>query len=134
MKKFLRLLLIVFCVSLISSSFVIASETIEGRSAEKWNEEGERLLDQFLEVYGTIVMLGGDPTPISKSEEGDRQFEYMMKCFNNAITLDPQNGKYYYNRAIGYSLNGDKKNALIDLKKSCDLGYKDGCKEYEYMK
>lgn len=48
-----------------------------------------------------------------------------------SIELEPNNGWAYYNRGRCYFEKGETDMALRDLKKACDLGYKEGCRLYE---
>ncbi|MDH3348197.1 MAG: hypothetical protein OEM02_08900 [Desulfobulbaceae bacterium] len=43
--------------------------------------------------------------------------------FSHAIREDGKNGQGYYARAVAYSKSGEKDKAMIDLRKSAELGY-----------
>lgn len=53
--------------------------------------------------------------------------------FNKAIQHNPNDGKVYYNRALSWTRLGDRERAIVDMKKTCDLGIKQACDEYDKL-
>jgi tetratricopeptide (TPR) repeat protein len=62
------------------------------------------------------------------------QYNMAIEEYSAAIALTPNNPKPYTGRGYVYILKGDKKSAMIDLKKACDLGDKNGCRILEVLK
>lgn len=57
-----------------------------------------------------------------------------IRYLTRAIELKPDRAWAYYQRGRCYYKKNDRDNALKDVKKSCDLGYKEGCTIYESLK
>jgi len=60
-----------------------------------------------------------------------KEYKEGIQHLSKSIALNPRNGWTYYTRARCYFGTGDTENALSDLKKACDLGYKEACELYE---
>ena len=53
---------------------------------------------------------------------------------SQSIRMKPDHAWAYYQRGFCYYKKGDQQQALKDTKKSCDLGYDDGCKVFRQLK
>jgi len=51
-----------------------------------------------------------------------------ITALNHAIALNGKNGVAYYLRGVSYYKTGDKKQAIEDFKKGCELGDENSCK------
>ncbi len=66
----------------------------------------------------------------ARQEKYDDGIRYLTR----SIELRPDRAWSYYQRGRCYYKKNDRASALKDVKKSCDLGYKEGCTVYESMK
>ena len=65
----------------------------------------------------------------SYSELGN--YNNAIEDFTRAIKIEPDNGQTYYNLAI--AKQRAKVEFCSDYKKSCDLGYNQGCDDYDKL-
>ena len=77
--------------------------------------------------YNAYDLLGWIYTEEKRWKEG-------IKYLNISISLRPDNGWAYYTRGRCYYYLGIHKMAMEDVKKACELGYKDGCKVYKRLR
>jgi tetratricopeptide (TPR) repeat protein len=57
----------------------------------------------------------------------NEQYDESLRDFDKAIALKPNYAEAYSQRGVLYIGRGDQGKARADFKKSCDLGYSDGC-------
>lgn len=62
------------------------------------------------------------------------ELDRIIQYWNQFIELEPEHPRAYLERSGTYYHKKDFANALKDLKKSCDLGNKEGCKRYNQYK
>ncbi|MFC1821802.1 tetratricopeptide repeat protein [Thermodesulfobacteriota bacterium] len=62
------------------------------------------------------------------------QYEDGITYLTKSIQMKPDNAWAYYQRGFCYFKKGNQEMALKDTKKSCDLGYDDGCKAFKQLK
>jgi len=94
--------------------------------------------DRAVTDFKTVIELRKDEAPayewlgwLAMKEE---QYDDAIPYLNRAIELRPDRPWGYYQRGRCYYKKNDRVNALKDVKKSCDLGYKEGCTVYENLK
>jgi tetratricopeptide (TPR) repeat protein len=104
-----------------------------GRAYAEKNQNDRAVTD-----FKTVVELKKDESPAYewlgwlavKEQDCDEAIPYLTR----AIELRPDRAWAYYQRGRCHDKKNDRNKALQDVKKSCDLGYKEGCKAYENMK
>lgn len=64
----------------------------------------------------------------------ERKYDEAIPYLNRSIELRPDRAWAYYQRGRCYYKKNNREQALKDIKKSCDLGYKEGCTVYENLK
>ncbi|MBW2064688.1 MAG: tetratricopeptide repeat protein [Deltaproteobacteria bacterium] len=80
-----------------------------------------QLRSDFAEAYDNLAWLH------VRRGDWDTGILYLTK----SLELKPRNGWAYYNRGRCYLEKEEIGKALEDLRRSCDLGYDDGCKLYK---
>jgi tetratricopeptide (TPR) repeat protein len=94
--------------------------------------------DRAVADLKTVIELKKDEAPAYewlgwlaiKEQKYDEAIPYLSR----AIELRPDQAWGYYQRGRCYYKKNDREQALRDVKKSCDLGYKEGCTVYESLK
>ena len=61
------------------------------------------------------------------------KFNDIINYWSKLIELEPKNARAYLERGGAYYHKGDLRAALIDAKKSCELGNNEGCKRFKQM-
>lgn len=64
----------------------------------------------------------------------DQQWNKIIGYWDKFLELEPNHAEAYLERAGTHYHNKDFNNALIDLKKSCELGNQEACKRYEDLR
>lgn len=59
---------------------------------------------------------------------GQGRYDDALHALNMVVTLRPDYGLGYYNRAIIQLRRGEAKQAMADLQRSCELNYEPACK------
>jgi tetratricopeptide (TPR) repeat protein len=49
------------------------------------------------------------------------KYQEAIKCYDEIIKLDPNDSRYWYNRACTEVLKGDIQNGLADLRKALEM-------------
>ena len=100
---------------------------------------------QVREDWDTVIRLSTQAlsqSPGNVAAYNHRAVAYIQKEFfykaikdcNDAIKIDPDNAKSYYNRGNALTRIGNVKVATLDYKKSCDLGLDLGCQILKALK
>lgn len=82
----------------------------------------------FSEAYvnrGTAYSRLKNPDATDLSKFIDEKINNAISDFDKAIELDPKNGYAYYNRAVAKWVKGVSEEAVLDIKKAKELGFKD---------
>ena len=81
-------------------------------------------------------------SPDDISAYNDRSAAYSQKGFyykaikdcNDALKIDPKNALSFNNRGFALEMLGNRKAAILDYRKSCDLDLELGCQNYNRLK
>lgn len=88
--------------------------------------------------FKTVIGLKKDEAPAHEwlgwLAMKEQKYDEAIPYLNRAIELRPDRAWGYYQRGRCYYKKNDRSKALQDVKKSCDLGYKEGCTVYEDLK
>lgn len=81
-----------------------------------------------LKACTSVIAKGGDPIAVARahfnrgiSREAKKQFREAVKDYTEAIRLNPSYSLPYNNRALIYSMQGKKKQALSDFNRSIEI-------------
>jgi tetratricopeptide (TPR) repeat protein len=103
---------------------------IQPDSADNWILKGEILhgLDRYLDAcnaFDTAIKLNPSRTDVLEMKTSSLsklgKYEEALALMNKVVELSPNDSGSYYNRGCIYCLMGDKKNALVDLKKAFSM-------------
>jgi len=94
--------------------------------------------DRAVTDFKTVIELKKDEAPayewLGWLAIQEQDYDEAIPYLTRAIELRPDRAWGYYQRGRCYDKKNDRVNALKDVKKSCDLGYKEGCTVYENIK
>ena len=106
--------------------------------AEAYNSRGNAYSskgqnDMAIEDYNKAISLEPDLAGYYRNRGvmymRKRQYDKAIEDYNKAISLKPDYAEAYYARGLSYyGMKGVNNRSMADYKKSCELGYRDGCK------